>query len=321
MVTTNLSALAVAGVPTMGVGGLLPYTGNYYFVNESTGSDGNTGAADNPFKTLSQAHTVATAGNNDVVFITGTIHQTATLAWSKNNTHLVGLCAPLKRGKRARISVSGTTAFTPMVDVTATGCLFYNFGTFYGFNSASNNAICWTEEGGRNNYNLVEFLGFGDGTASTGTANIVGARAVLVKGVGEDTFRDCVFGVDTQTRNATNYTVEFQNAVPRIYFEDCDWEALIGASGTASSHLYGAASECIDRYVKFNRCTFNNAIKSTATAMAQCINLAASAGGYFDLKNCNSIGITKWETTASNQVYLDMSAPSASAGGYAVNNS
>ena len=36
----------------------------------------------------------------------------------------------------------------------------------------------------------------------------VGKGKISFKAVGETTFRDCVFGVDTTVRNATNYTVE-----------------------------------------------------------------------------------------------------------------
>lgn len=321
MVTTNFpDGITSFGVPIVG-GSLPPFTGNYFWVNETTGSDGNTGAADNPFKTLTQALSQCQANNNDVVLFTGTIHLTSTLAWNKNQVHLVGLDAPLKRGKRARISSSGATAFAPLVDVTGSGCWFQTFGTFYGFNSASNNTICWKEEGGRNCYDLVEFLGFGDGTASTGTANITGARALLVSGnTGENTFRSCVLGVDTTTRNATNATLEFTGGSPRNYFIGCDFEMSAGSSGAAASHVYTAGAAAIDRYAKFENCTFNNAIGSGATTINQVFSLAASAGGYFDLSQCRWIGATHLETTASNQIYIDMSAPSNSTGGHSVNN-
>lgn len=313
------------GIPLIGSGPIPPFTGKYFWVNETTGSDGNTGGAQDPFATLTQALSKCTANQNDVVFFTGTIHLTSTLTWSKNQVHLIGLDAPLMRGKRARISVSGSTAFTPMVNVTASGCWFMNFGTFYGFNSSSNNAICWAEAGARNCYDNVEFLGFGDNTASTGTANRTAARAIVVGsagGNGENTFRGCLFGVDTTTRNATNYTLEFLSgsATPRNYFYDCVFEGLFGASGTSGAHIYAAASGSIDRYATFERCLFYSDVKSTGSTLTQCINIAASVGGFLLMKDCSMVGITDWETSATNQVFLDGAAPTSNTSGIAVNN-
>lgn len=323
---THLTSLEVAGVPTMGLSGVpVPFTGNYFFVNESTGADGNAGQADSPMATLSAALGRCTSGNNDVVLFSGTIHLTATLTWNKNQTHLIGICEPLRRGKRARISVSGSTAFAPLVNVTANGCYFSNFGTFYGFSSASNNTVCWAEAGARNCYDNVEFMGFGDGTVTTGTSNITGARALTVGsagGNGENTFRSCVLGVDTTTRNATNYTMEFTSGsgTPRNYFIDCDFEALLGSSGTAAAHIRVAASSSLDRYQVFDRCRFHNCVKSGGSAMAQAANLAASAGGYILMKDCTFVGVTHIETTPTNQIFIDGAAPTAATSGLAVNN-
>lgn len=315
---SHVSGLEVAGVPTMGVGGLLPFTGNYYFVNETTGSDGNPGTADAPLKTLAQAQTLATANQNDVVLFTGTSHLTASLAWAKNQVHLIGLCDPLQRGKRARISVSGSTGFNKLVNVTASGCWFLNFGTFYGWTNTSGALICWEDDGGRNCYDTVEFMGFGDGTVSTGSSNLTGSRAFkLNTSTGETTFRGCTFGVDTVTRNATNYTVEIAGAAPRVTFENCDFEAYLGASGTNSSHIL-IGSGGIDRYVNFKFCRFMNATGSGATAGAQVFNVSGSAGGMALLDRCTAFGFTHWETSASARVLLDMGTVTAHDGGIAV---
>lgn len=306
------------GMPLYGVAGWLPFTGNYFWVDETNGSDGNTGGPQDPLKTLSQAHSLCTAGNNDVVFFTGTIHQSATLAWSKNNTHLIGLDGPLMRGKRARISVTGSTAFAPLVNVTASGCWFKNFGTFYGFNSASNNTICWTEAGGRNTYDCVEVLGFGDGTASTGTANITGARALSINtSSGECTFNKCVFGVDTTSRAAANYTLEIAGGTPRLYFMGCYFEMDAGAA-TPAHILIGA--DGIDRYVTFDECVFNNATKSGATTINQVANLNAAIGGLIVMRRSIYIGATHWETTTTNQTFFDQPTFATTDPGLAKNN-
>lgn len=326
---TALSALTVAGVPTMGMGGILPFTGNYYFVDETNGSDGNAGTADAPLATLYRAQQLATANQDDVVFFSGTIHLSPTLdyvnsagklAWAKNRVHLIGLDSPIKRGKRARISVQGSTAFSFLVDVSAAGCWFMNFGTFYGFaTTGSTTPICWQDTGGRNCYSNVEFLGFGDGTVSTGTANQTGARAFKMNtSTGESSFYNCVFGVDTITRNATNYTVEIAGGAPRLTFDHCTFEAYLGASGASSSHLL-IGSAGIDRYVEFRDCGFLNSVGSAATAMTQCLNISGSAGGNIFLTGDTfGNGFTNWETSASSRVFSTHAAVGTTDQGIAV---
>lgn len=310
------------GIPTFGTGIIPPFTGNYFFVKETTtiGASAGQGTAQQPFNTISQALAQCTSGNNDVIFLIGTVHVTASIAWNKNNTHLVGLCAPIKRGKRARISVSGTTGFNNLVNVTANGCYFKNFGTFYGFANASSALVAWEDDGGRNSYDNVEFLGFGDGTASTGTSNLTGARAFKMNtSTGESTWRNCVFGVDTTVRNATNYTLEIAGGAPRLTFENCDFESDLGASGGASSHvLIGAAG--IDRYCNFRNCLFlDSTLSGGATAMAQVFNVNAAAGGVVLMDSCTSFGATAWETAPSGSIFYNMVTPAASqAGGKSV---
>ena len=302
------------GIPTFGTGILPPFTGKYFFVQETTtqGSAAGAGTASAPFNTIQEALASTVSGRNDVIFVTGTVHVTAPIAWSNSNVHLVGLCAPLKRGKRARISSSGSTPFSYLFDVSGSGCIFSNFGTFYGFpTTGATTPICWHDTGGRNNYDNVEFLGFGDATVTTGTANQTGARAFQFNNnTGEATFRNCVFGLDTVQRNATNYTLEIAGAAPRLTFENCDFESDLSSSGGASSHVL-VGSLGIDRYLKFKGCTFISDTLSGGTAMAQGLNVSASAGGVVMLDGCTSFGVTAWETSASNSVFNNMLIPTS----------
>lgn len=95
---THLSGLEVAGVPTMGVGGGLPLTagsGNYFFVSSTQGSNGNTGAADNPYATLDFAIGQCVAGDGDVIVIlpghTETISSNTALNFDIAGITIIGL--------------------------------------------------------------------------------------------------------------------------------------------------------------------------------------------------------------------------------------
>lgn len=294
------------GMPLFGVAGAPPFTGNYFWVDPNFGSDGNTGGPQDPLKTLAQAHSYCTNANNDVVFLNGNVgagvssYQTAPLIWSKNCTHLIGLCPPLKRGKQARIAVTGTTAFSPLVSITGNDCWFSNLQMYHGFaTDALSTSYCLSVTGERICFDNVEILGF----AGAGTAGNTGARACYIQGPGgENTFRNCVFGLDTVQRTVANYSLEFATGTPRNHFIDCEFEMFTSAATTAYLRTAGATS--IDRYTTFDRCDFLNAIKSSGTAINQVANLTAG-GGMMKMRGCTTIGATHWETTPTNVMYFD----------------
>jgi hypothetical protein len=302
------------GMPLYGVSGLLPFTGNVFWVNESTGSDGNTGGPQDPFATLSQAHTKCTANNNDIVFLTGTVHTTATTTWSKSRTHLIGLTDHLNSQARARISSSGSSVFTPLVNVTASECKFINIGTFYGFNDASTQ-ICWNDSGGRNEYNGCLFGGMGNTTAAAQT----GSRSVTITGgSGECTFTDCQFGLDTVTRSAANATLELLSGTPRNVFRRCIFTML---TSSASALHITVGSGGMDRWALFDSCFFVNCVESTSTAISAAIIANASAGGAV-LLNPTTISLGATAIATTGPVYFvgvnPGGANSASAGSIAI---
>lgn len=309
-----------------------PGSGPTYFVNETIGNDGG-GAYPNagtnpaqPLKTLDAALKLESAalagaglsgvGRNAVVAFWGTQHRTSSLVWNLPATHLVGLGAQQLRGKRARISVSGTVGFDKLVQVTAQGCEFANFGTFYGWPNTAGALLAWSDEAGRSDYENVEFMGFGDATGGTGSANLVGSRAFKFSGSGETTWRRCVFGVDTADRGAANFTLEITNAAPRLTLEDSVFEARLGAAGGGASHLLIAAAG-LDRYLDLVRCRFHN---FSTTAMAQALNVSVAAGGTVFMDQCTfGPGITAWQTAPTANVVMNMTAPGAG-GGKAIQN-
>ncbi|MDE2096322.1 MAG: hypothetical protein KGL39_03685 [Patescibacteria group bacterium] len=292
------------GISSMGVpilsSGTLPYPGGTYFVNETTGSDGNSGSAEFPLASIARALVLAAAapqaGNVDqVIFLTGTCHTTATITWATNRVHLIGLDAP-SNNARARISQSGSVVFSPLVNVTANGCLFANIATFHGFNSATTQ-ICWEDSGGRNSYQGVLFAGMGDATA----AAQAGSRSLLISGSGESTYYNCTFGLDTITRaTAANATLELAGGTARNVFKSCVFQAL--CTDASDTHVL-VQSGGMDRYALFDDCVFINCVDSTATALNAAIsNAGGSPSGSIILNNCISVGATAIATTGA--VYI-----------------
>ena len=328
------------GVPVLGTIGGLPFTGNYYFVDPVNGADGNEGSVELPLKTLYGALNKCTAGNNDVVVLIGdgtaagsarlstalaqeisSSATTGTLNWNKDATHLIGVCAPTAVAQRARIAPpSGTyTAATfnsdAFINVTANGCYFANISVFCGFSTGSADMIAWTDSGSRNCYSNVNIYGMADAASAAG-AN---ARTLKLDGGGEHTFINCTLGGDTVARSAANATVEFAGGTARNTFADCIFP--FQASAATPLGVTVAAASGMDRWALFKGCSFINNVASTSTTLNAFATLAASAGGMLMIQNTAMVGITEFgsDATSLGQIYVDMSAPSASAGGIAVN--
>lgn len=302
----------------MGTG--LPFGKNSksFFVDPVNGSDGNRGdTMDRPLQTLSKAHTLAVAGRNDVVYLigngqtSGTARESANLAWSKDQTHLIGLCAPTAIAARARIATTASVNFTPLITLSAAGCIWANIHAFHGYNTAETQ-ICMNLTGLRNYFYNCHFAGMGHATAG----DQAGSASLAMVAASENTFEKCTIGLDTIARSTTNAEIDLSSAATRNVFRDC----LILSFADNAGHLFVKADSAadIDRFVMFDNCTFINATNSTATAMTAAINAHASAGGHVIIKDCGLIGATDWTAADSTVVRLLGAAPTDDGTGIAV---
>jgi hypothetical protein len=300
------------GMPLYGIQGTLPpFSGNSFWVDETNGSDGNTGGPQDALKTLTQALALCANNNNDVVYLVGTVHVTATVAWNKSRTHLIGLSPNLKSEARARISQTGTTVFTPLVNVTGAECIFRNIGAFHGFVDTTTQ-ICWAEAGQRNEYANCAFLGMGN---ATGGAAQTGSRSLTVGagGNGENTFTNCIIGLDTIVRSAANASLEFLGATTRNVFKDCIFPC---DTSSASAVFVTCGASGMDRWALFDNCAFLNTVDSGSTTMSAAITANASAGGSIVVNGGIFLGATAVATT--NGVYVNGAVPAATTSSIAI---
>lgn len=292
--------LVVAGT-LVGFNPNFAYVGSAFYVNESTGSDSNGGNVANPFKTLATA-LAAVKGPQDTIYVIGTVHVSATVVISKV-CRIVGV-NPSSTNNRARISQTGATVFSPLVDVTAQGCGFYNLGTFHGFDDPSAQ-ICWKDEGGRNHYENCDFFGMGHLTA----AAQAGSRSLLITGsTGENYFKNCRLGLDTVTRaTGNNATLEVAGGSPRNQLDDCVFQSL--CTDAADVHILVGA-DGIDRSLILNNPKFINAVDSGGTLLTADISANAAAGGSILVNGGMSVGSGKIAATGG-PVYVSGAVPTA----------
>lgn len=321
----------------------VPFTGDAYFVDPVNGADGNNGRKPSAaFATLYAAHAACTSGNNDVVYLIGNgaasgsarlslanaqvVDSTATagtLNWTKNATHLIGICAPTSTAQRARIAppsgtyTQATFGSGNFVVVSGGGCYFSNISVFNGFSTGGTNQICWTDTGSRNCYVNVNFGGMGDAASAQNT----GSRSLKVGsgGSGENTFIGCTIGLDTVTRTVANASLELAGGTPRNRFSNCVFPFQTSNAGVLG--VLGTGNACVDRYNLFENCKFVNNIKSTSTTMTVLTSFTtASPGGLLLMTDCTLVGIGEFgDANGLANIYIDGGTVTAATSGIAVN--
>ena len=315
-----------------------PTSGPVYFVNATIGNDGATpisgGTPTNlgtnpafPLATIARALVIESAaltglglsavGRNAVIAFWGTQSPAAAIAWNLPGTHLIGIGAPSLNGKSALItavnSPSGTTGPVNLLTITASGCYFANFATAFGFSNTSTALVAISDTAGGNCFNNCELNGFGDATVTTGTAVLTGAAAfeINVAGIG-DSFYNCSFGTDTLSRNATNYTFVFAGGTEHNYFENCEFAAKLGSSGTAASHIHAPTSSCLLSQT-FKGCRFY--VDYVGSTMAQALSISVTTNGAFYFDQCTAFGaITALQTSPTANCTMNMVAATSTGG-------
>ena len=293
----------LGGVPTLPN---IPFgpNANYYFVDPANGSDGNDGLTlDSAFATITAAEDECVANQHDTVFYiagSSSLSLTATLTWDKNYTHLIGICAPTRVGQRARIfQGSAATGLSPLINITASGCIFKNLYVFQGVDDATS-LINVQVTGGRNYFENVHFAGGGHATNA-----VDGAASLKLNGAEECTFVNCTVGVDTVAAATGTAGLLFDGAGPRNIFENCNFTMYAGHAGAKFVEVADSAG--FDRYIIFRDCLFIN--DATGYTMTEAFTIPAGMGSATHriiLQDCSALGATDWDTNDRGIIYANM---------------
>jgi hypothetical protein len=280
-----------------------------YLVDPTTGvgDDDNPGTSfAQPLATLAAAEDLCVAGQHDTVLYLGgaqSISLAAALTWDKSYTHLVGWCAPTGVANRARIFQTGTlTGASPLLNITATGCIFRNFYIFQGVNDATS-LINVAVTGGRNYFRDVHFAGGGHAAQA-----INGGASLKLDGAEENVFERCTVGVDTIAAATGMVGILFDGAAHRNIFRNCHVSMLAGHAGAAWVEVVDGTG--IDRYTIFDNCLFTNTNKENFE-MTSGFVIPAVAGNRparIFLKDCVGYGAAKWDADDRGVLMGNMNA-------------
>jgi hypothetical protein len=289
---------ALAGVP-------FGPKAKYFFVDPANGSDSNNGQSlDQAMATIPAAYAQMTANQHDTLFYiagSSSVTLTAALTWSKNYTHLIGVAAPVRTAQRARIfQLSTLTAASPLITISATGCIFKNLYIFQGVDDATS-LINVSVTGGRNYFENVHFAGGGHASQA-----IDGGASLKLDGAEENTFVNCTIGVDTIDAATGMVGILFDGEAHRNTFEKCVVRMRAGNAGAAFAEV--ADSTGIDRDNLFDNCLFIN--NSTATDMTSAFVAPAGMGEprVLLLKDCLIHNATKLDANDRGILFGNMGA-------------
>lgn len=324
MSTVSDGLFQYGGMP---VGGsmLLPLmggSGKVYFVDAANGSDGNSGLArDQALATVGAAYAKCVDKSGDTIYFlndgntTGSSREaTIPLTWSKDNVHLVGLCAPTFISQRARITPVSTAALTaaPVIDVTGSGNVFANIQiAHFGADTDSIGTQGLAVSGSRNYFYNVHIVGI----VNAHTGDEATGVDLLIDGGAENLFERCTIGIDTVARSTTNASVELTTQATRNVFESCVFPMVADNAGALFVKADGVSD--LDRFVLFRNCTFINGVESGGTSLTSACNVNNSAGGLVMFHNCQMAGVTDVAAADNGNVWVD-NAGGAGTGGLSI---
>lgn len=289
-----------------------PHVGNIYYVDANSGSDtANSGTDwDDAFATLSKAEDTATSNNYDVIIVapngTSGTAETSAITWDKNHITVIGASAPTMISQRSRV-VFTSDSLDPCLTISGAGNRFINLqiATYQ-----DSNDVLVSISGSRNYFDTVHFAGMGTATAGDDATG----RIVAFEGGSENTFANCVFGLDTVLRSAANATLEFDGGAARNIFNGCLFNAAIDAATPV--HVLQADASGSDRFQWFNRCGFIAFSTNEGTAQSAVFSIPASPQtNRYILQDCWEIGATTYDANTRGDVFANMPAAAASAAG------
>lgn len=282
----------------------------------ATGLSTQDGSEDHPYTDIVTAYSTTRTGKNDIVFLVGnggtgaSVRLSTTLSLDRNAAHIFGLAAP-SNNTRARITpLSGVTAFASLVSVTGTGSMFSNFSLFN--DNAIASQITWTDAGGRNSYQGINFGGMADATSAADAGSRIVKLGATSGASGENLFVDCTFGLDTIARSAANASIEFTTGSKRNVFINAKFVARCTAATPIM--LKSSGTNPLETYQLFENPVFiNQQANGSGTTMTGVATLAAAGNGNVILRNPSRFNITDWGTDATSlaQIYVDGAATGA----------
>jgi len=274
----------------------------------------DNGVSDNDmYTTLTTALAATTASRNDVILATpGTYTETAEVAWSKANTHLVGLGGPNARGDYGEPNVviyTTTAAVGATVNITGQNCQFYNVTIQNAGNDAGNLCAVLLNKYGC----YFENVSIQGNLASTQRSTAACSSLYISTNGHYPMFVNCNFGNTCWGAiSGANQAscVRFVGSQPNDgHFKNC---RFLSDSSTASVVAVSAPLNCsAGRNWLWEDCFFYNYNSTPGTNLNQVFYIAGPAPTHgfaykATLRGCTANGWDEWTDADNDRFFADM---------------
>lgn len=261
--------------------------GKVYFVNPTTGSDGNKGTSmDKPFASISAAYSAATSNNHDVIVLSASSAHVPTdeLTVSKNRLHFWGMDAVVRDygyGSRSRVTMGVTTGTAiAIVQNTGVGNTFSNI-KFDSSDTLSTSLYSFAEGGEYTIISNCEIYKSTDLNQATAAELLMNGDSALVTGCTVGSLANQVTAARTNVL-LTRTTIAGKVARD-VTFKDCLlWQNTTSAT---ACHFHATTATDVERMFLIDNCMMYSAKLSTATMGDAIIVDTAQTEGNIIVKN------------------------------------
>lgn len=308
-----------------------PCVGELFFVapNDSSSShyrDALGDIADGIYTTVTAAYNAATTNRNDIILVApGAYDEGASIDWTKDNTHLIGMGGPNTRSdysEKNTVIYTDTAAVDYTIHLTGDHCMFLNVGINNSGANAGNFAPLYVDGYG-NYFENVTLIGnmSAEQLADADCASLViGTNAHNCKWINCDIGEDC-WGARS---GAHSGQVSFIGSSPNGgLFRNCFFRSssVTAACAMITTYLGAAGTTHIGRGWVFDNCVFSNWGGDGSiggTEVTQVFDLDAASGQIncwpIILHNCSAQGYDEW-TDCDLTGFIAGTMPQADDGG------
>jgi hypothetical protein len=280
----------------------------WFLVDPVNGKDNYNGVSfKTPLQTLEEAENRCVANQHDtVIMLSGATadNPTASIAWDKSYTHLIGFSSNLHGvGQRSRIVGTSTLDLTPVITFSGDGCIVKNLQIYNGKDADTDSGAA-VVSGSRNEFENVFFAGMAHATP----AARAGSYSLKLTG-SENLFKRCAIGLDTVLRAAANPELWVSGSAARNAFLR---SRFLSYSETAGKHL--VLIDGMDRWIEFEDCIFQNFSVNWANTLTNAFVVSASATHDIIFRGQNQLkGFSGWGDVVSH-MYNAAPVPAAGFG-------